>query len=180
MREIILEFFKLLNEQTKEFVTQIELEPIRIKEDTYITGIKRIGISFFQMHIQNIKHIMLKTNEFTMERALKSEPEEEIWLDIDLIDKDTVNLAFNEIKNKFQQLKTFHVLKMEYRDKTISTADYITHEEIIIFQDKKLACKTAIKKRKQTTSLKTKFLLFGENNIIQKITDEEFAEAAMI
>ena len=185
LRQAIVDYFNYLGEITHLFITGIEVKPISIKKDMYITGFRRIGLTFIEAHVQHIKRIILKTTDYTMEMPLKSEAEEEIWMDIELLSKDIVKSTFNHLKNYASKLNEFEILTMEYRDIT-NNSDYVTHEENIIFDDKKVACKTAIKKRKTTSSMKTKFTHYGNNtnNMIQigthKLTDEEFAETALI
>ena len=185
LRQAIVDYFNYLGEITNLFITGIEVKPISIKKDMYITGFRRIGLTFIEAHVQHIKRIILKTTDYTMEMPLKSEAEEEIWMDIELLSKDIVKSTFNHLKNYVTKLDGFDILTMEYRDIT-NNSDYVTHEENVIFDDKKVACKTAIKKRKTTTNVKTKFTHYGNNtnNMIQigthKLTDEEFAETALI
>lgn len=186
LRQAIVDYFNYLGEITHLFITGIEVKPISIKKDMYITGFRRIGLTFIEAHVQHIKRIILKTTDYTMEMPLKSEAEEEIWMDIELLSKDIVKSTFNHLKNYVSKLNGFEILTMEYRDKTDNDSDYVTHEENVIFDDKKVACKTAIQKRKTTSSIKTKFTHYGNNtnNMIQigthKLTDEEFAETALI
>jgi len=185
LRQAIVDYFNYLGEITNLFITGIEVKPISIKKDMYITGFRRIGLTFIEAHVQHIKRNIFKTTDYTMEMPLKSEAEEEIWMDIELLSKDIVKSTFNHLKNYVTKLDSFEILTMEYRDIT-NNSDYITHEENVIFDDKKVACKTAIKKRKTTTNMKTKFTHYGNNtnNMIQigthKLTDEEFAETALI
>lgn len=185
LRQAIVDYFNYLGEITHLFITGIEVKPISIKKDMYITGFRRIGLTFIEAHVQHIKRIILKTTDYTMEMPLKSDAEEEIWMDIELLSKDIVKSTFNHLKNYVSKLNGFEILTMEYRDIT-NNSDYVTHEENVIFDDKKVACKTAIKKRKNTSSMKTKFTHYGNNtnNMIQigthKLTDEEFAETALI
>lgn len=179
MRQAIVDYFNYLGETTNQFITGIEVKPISIKKDMYITGFRRIGLTFIEAHVQHIKRLMVRTNDYMMEIPLKSDPEEEMWMDIELLSKDVVKSTFNHLKNYVSKLNGFEILTMEYRDKTFNDADYVTHEETIIFDDKRTACKTAIKKRKDVTSIKTKFTRYGGQVETHKLTDEEFAEAAM-
>ena len=95
----LVEFFKYLNQVTDMFVTGIEVAPIRIKKDMYITGFRRIGLSFIEAHVKHIKQLMVKTNEFSMEMPLKETPEEEMWIDTDLLAPGIVRGAFNDLRN---------------------------------------------------------------------------------
>lgn len=181
LKEDIIQFFSFLSKQTNQFITAIELEPIKIKENMYISGFKRNSLIYIQAHVQSIETYTIKNNDFSMEIKRKTEPKEEIWMDIELLSQDVVNVALNAIKQQFRQLTSYDVLKMEYREKTTHDTDYIIKEEIIIFTNKQQACKTAIKKRKECTQIRTKFMHYGlpQTTTVKTVTDEEFAEMEM-
>lgn len=183
MREDIIDYFNYLSALTQEHITSFELTPIRIQENMYISGFRRRGIGTIEAHVQHIEHFVIKNSEFSMEVRRKTEPTAELWMDVDLLNKETVRTAFNDLKNDFYHLSTFDILHMEYREKTNSTSDYVTKEENIIFANKQLACRTVIKKRKDCISIKTKFTHFGNGqkqpSITTPMTDEEFAEMEM-
>ena len=179
----LVEFFKYLNQVTDMFVTGIEVAPIRIKKDMYITGFRRIGISFIEAHVKHIKQLMIKTNEFSMEMPLKETPEEEMWIDTDLLALGIVRGAFNDLRNYFFQLKGFEIAQIQYKLKS-EPDNLCSQEEVIIYDNKRIACRETIAKRKLCTQFKSHFSHFGgkvENGKPQyqkALTDEEIAEMA--
>lgn len=176
MKQNIIEFFNYLNTITKQYITAIELTPIRIQENMYISGFRKNGVGIIETHVQHIEHFIIKNSEFSMEVRRKTEPTAELWMNIELLNKDVINTTFNTLKNNLTQLTTFHILHMEYREKTDNNTDYITKEENIIFDNKQMACRTAIKKKNNTQTFKMKFIQFPTQNKNIIITDEEFAE----
>jgi hypothetical protein len=179
----LVEFFKYLNQVTDMFVTCIEVAPIRIKKDMYITGFRRIGLSFIEAHVKHIKQLMIKTNEFSMEMPLKETAEEEMWIDTDLLAPGIVRGAFNDLRNYFFQLKGFEIAQIQYKLKS-EPDNLCSQEEVIIYDNKRIACKETIAKRKLCTLFKSHFSNFGENAIDgnkqykKALTDEEIAEMA--
>ena len=179
----IFDFFKYLNQLTEQFITGIEVSPIRIKRDMYITGFRRIGLSFIEAHVKHIKQLMVKTNEYSMEMPLKETPEAEMWIDIDLLSKETIRNAFNDLRNHFFKLKGFVIVQTNYKLKS-EPDNLCSQEEVIIYDNKRVACKETIAKRKLCTLFKSHFSNFGENTIDgnkqykKALTDEEIAEMA--
>lgn len=177
----LVEFFKYLNQVTDMFVTGIEVAPIRIKKDMYITGFRRIGISFIEAHVKHIKQLMIKTNEFSMEMPLKETPEEEMWIDTDLLAPGIVRGAFNDLRNYFFQLKGFEIAQIQYKLKS-EPDNLCSQEEVIIYDNKRIACRETIAKRKLCSLFKSLFIHWGgkieEKQPQHALTDEEIAEMA--
>ena len=180
----INDFFKYLNESLDKFVTGIEVKPIRIKKDMYITGFRRDGISQFEAHVKRIKQLLIKTNDYTMEMPLKDTPEAEMWIDVELLSPQTVREAFNDLRNHFFTLKGFVIAELNYRLKN-ETDNYSSHDETIIYDIKRTAAKETIAKRKLCSVFKSKFINWGELDKTENkekqytISDEEFADMAL-
>lgn len=179
----LVEFFRYLNQVTDMIVTGIEVAPIRIKKDMYITGFRRIGISLIEAHVKHIKPLMLKTNENSMEMLLKDTPEEEMWIDTDLLAPVIVRGAFNDLRNYFFQLKGFEIAQIQYKLKS-EPDNLCSQEEVIIYDNKRIACRETIAKRKLCTQFKSHFSHFGgkvedgKPQYQKALTDEEIAEMA--
>ena len=179
----LVEFFKYLNQITDMFVTGIEVAPIRIKKDMYITGFRRIGVLFIEAHVKRIKQLMVKTNEYSMEMPLKETPESEMWIDTDLLSQETIRNAFNDLRNHFFKLKGFVIVQTNYKLKS-EPDNLCSQEDVIIYDNKRAACKETIAKRKLCTLFRSDFTNFGENTIDgnkqykKALTDEEIAEMA--
>jgi len=180
----INEFFKYLNELLDKFVTGIEVKPIRIKKDMYITGFRRDGIAQFEAHVKHIKQLLIKTDDYTMEMPLKETPEAEMWIDVELLSPQTVREAFNDLRNYFFTLKGFVIAELNYRLKN-ETDNYSLHDETIIYDVKRTAAKETIAKRKFCSVFKSSFTNWGKLNGVESkekqptISDEEFADMAL-
>ena len=180
----INEFFKYLNELLDKFVTGIEVKPIRIKQDMYITGFRKNGITQFEAHVKHIKQLLIKTDDYTMDMPLKDTPEAEMWIDIELLSPQTVREAFNDLRNYFFTLKGFVIAELNFRFKN-ETDNYSLHEETIIYDVKRTACRETIAKRKFCSVFKSNFINWGKLNGAENkekqptISDEEFADMAL-
>lgn len=178
----IIDFFKLVDEMTNTYITCVELKPMKVKDDIYITGFKRKGIGEIYVHLKEIKQINIKAEGYSMALPLREDADAEMWVKGDILSDDTIRGAFNDIRNHFFQLKSFVIANLSYRHKTNSTSDYVMTEESIIYENKTQACKETIKKRKKYTMFKTKFINWGDGDSTSdtsSMTDEEFAAAAM-
>lgn len=179
----LVEFFKYLNQVTNMFVTGIEVTPIRIKKDMYITGFRRTCISLIEAHVKHIKQLMIKTNEFSMEMPLKETAEEEMWIDTSLLAPEVVRGAFNDLRNYFFQLKGFEITQIQYKLKS-EPDNLCSREEVIIYDNKRVAVRETIAKRKLCSLFKPHFSHFGEEvkdgkpQYQKALTDEEIAEMA--
>ena len=179
----LVEFFKYLNQVTDMFVTGIEVAPIRIKKDMYITGFRRIGLSFIEAHVKHIKQLMIKTNEFSMEMPLNETAEEEMWIDTDLLAPGIIRGAFNDLRNYFFQLKGFEIAQIQYKLKS-EPDNLCSQEEVIIYDNKRVAARETIAKRKLCSLFKSHFSHFGgkvedgKPQYQKALTDEEIAEMA--
>lgn len=181
----INEFFRYLNELLDKFVTGIEVKPIRIKKDMYITGFRRDGITQFEAHVKHIKQLLIKTDDYTMEMPLKSTPEAEMWIDVELLSPQTVREAFNDLRNYFFTLKGFVIAELNFRLKN-ETDNYSLHDETIIYDAKGTAAKETIAKRKFCSVFKSSFTNWGKLNGVENkekqpiISDEEFADMPLL
>lgn len=180
----INEFFRYLNELLDKFVTSIEVKPIRIKKDMYITGFRKNGITQFEAHVKHIKQFLIKTDDYTMEMPLKSTPEAEIWIDVELLSPQTVREAFNDLRNYFFTLKGFVIAELNFKLKN-ETDNYSLHDETIIYDSKRTACREIIAKKKFCSVFKSNFINWGKLNGVENkkkqyaISDEEFADMAL-
>ena len=180
----INDFFKYLNGLLDKFVTGIEVKPIRIKKDMYITGFRKNGITQFEAHVKHIKQLLIKTDGYTMEMPLKDTPEAEMWIDIELLSPQTVREAFNGLRNYFFTLKGFVIAELNFRFKN-ETDNYSLHDEIIIYDAKRTAAKETIAKRKFCSVFKSSFTNWGKLDGVENkekqptISDEEFADMAL-
>jgi len=160
-KQEIVKIFVELQKQIKQNITTIQLiTPIKIKENLYINGIRNITVTNTEIKLLNIHN-----NENI-----------EMWVSTDIIQNDLLTLIIYNIKQQIIQIlqENYTILIIQYREHTQKNTDYVTHEEIILFQNKNIAIKETIKIRRKYLQTKTKFI---HKNII---TDEEFAEKELM
>ena len=180
----IIEYFRFLDELLSTTVKQVEVKPIRIKTDMYITGFKRININQVEAHVKRIKTINLKIDEHVYQPMLKDTAEEEMWIDVELMSAETIRSAFNDLRNYFFTLKGFEIANLKYRLKS-EPDNLCSHEETIIYDDKKMACRETIAKRKLCTMFQSKFTHWGTGSGTRQavhqysMSDEDFADMAL-
>lgn len=172
----IIDFFRYLNQLTDKFITAIELKPINVKDDIYISGFRRVNLTQIEIHIKRLKQHTIKTNNNTIEINNNDNPIESIWLNVELVSKLMLRIAFNQLRENFFKLNTFQIAELTYKIKQNDN----TQEEIIIYEDKRTACKETIMKRKNAAAFKSNFIHWGTKQILQPttttITDEDFAD----
>lgn len=176
----IIDFFGYMSDLTEHYITSIEVRPIRIKENLYVTGLRRRGLGIVEVHLKDIKKVQLALDGYEMEYPLKQEPDGDLWIEADMLANTTLTTLFNYVKNKFLSLKEFTVAELMYRLKTRSSSDYVMKEEVTVYEDKRLACREVITKRRGCESFKSKFHHFGGTaQQEKKINDLEFAESEL-
>lgn len=174
----ITDFLKLASDMTNSYITCIEVKPVRMKDNVFISGFRRHSLGIIDFHLKEIKYTRLNADGYTMD--IPQDADNEMWVRGDMLSDDTIRAAFNEIRNQFFKLKSFTIAELTYREKTANKSDYVMTEENIIYESKAQACKETIKKRKHCLNFKTKFVNWSEHTSnMDNMTDEEFAAAAM-
>ena len=164
----IIELFNFANELTKLFITQMELTPIHLTNDIYLSGFRLVSYDKVEAHLKKIKTIKLDNGEnidvndscYTttpIEEMWTTLPIEEMWTTLDLIDFTTISTAFSEFKTNFFKLKGFDVVTLEYKEEGKPLEKYA-----VIYDNKRVACKTTLEFKKTHRNTIHKFLHFGE------------------
>ena len=118
-----------------------------------------------------------------MEMPLKETAEEEMWIDTDLLAPGIVRGAFNGLRNYFFQLKEFEIAQIQYKLKS-EPDNLCSREDVIIYDNKRVAARETIAKRKLCIKFKSHFSHFGgkvedgKPQYQKALTDEEIAEMA--
>lgn len=175
----ILEFFNTLSEGLDTWITRIELWPIVIKRDFYLSGFRRIGVGRIEAHLLRIEKIGIESSaDGKSKTLLASNPTEEMWVETDLLDASFLTIVAAKLMSDFLKLDGYEILHIEYRDKN-NSGNYATQEEDIIFSDKRKACKEALAYRKKYSICKTSFKHMGEKATVEhEPTDIEIATCA--
>ena len=178
----ILSFFNNVADLTNDYVDRIELEPIKLYVNFYITGLKRnfYYATSIEAHVKELRKLQLKTNTTATTNNEDGyyfmEADNDLWMPIAMLSEKLTQNTLNEFMENFDKVNEFHVLDVKYKIK----GDNNTHMETILYQNKRTACKDAIKFRKENEQCSTKFHTFiNENCKEHKLTDFEILTAAI-
>jgi hypothetical protein len=176
----IMTFFNNACDLTSDYVDRIEINPIRLYGNIYITGFKRGFVygSTVDAHIKELRRIQVKTNTAIgdEEGYYFMEPDNEMWIPCVMLSEELLKIAFKQFKECFESIKEFHVLDVQYKEKGVEKH----HSETIYYQNKRTGCKDAIKFRKDFEQCSTKFRIFNKEGVeTHKQTDFEILTAAV-
>ena len=167
---------------TGGYVDRVEMYPIHIEGKTYLCGIKQADESTY-LHLKEYDLEDVGNNA----SVLREKPQSSIWVDTDvintelLIDNESLQSALEEFKNVFYMLNDFIIANISYVLKDTTNIN----NETVIYEDKKLACKDIIEKRKVCSSIKSKLTSWGDTassptknkdltSSVKTISDEDF------
>lgn len=177
----IIDFLEGIDDSINDFADRIEIEPIRLSSDTYLTGFKRLPFAYnvLEAHVKEINTI--KTNIDGDIRYILAEPSGEVWFNCNMFADSTLKHAFNEVKETFKKCDTFHLMTVDYMEKGSSIKKSIN----ILYQNKRAACKEALQLKKIYDNVKVKFQVYKINvdgeweEADREPTDFEIATAAV-
>ena len=152
------------------------------KKEKVITGLKRnfYYTTSIEAHVKELRKLQLKTNTTATTNNEDGyyfmEADNDLWMPIAMLSEKLTQNTLNEFMENFDKVNEFHVLDVKYKIK----GDNNTHMETILYQNKRTACKDAIKFRKENEQCSTKFHTFiNENCKEHKLTDFEILTAAI-
>ena len=175
----IMSFFNNACDLTSDYVDRIEIDPIRLYANIYLTGFKRTFAfgSTISVHIKELRRIQIKTDAVASDEEgyYFMEPDSEIWLPCSMLDEEMLRIAFKQFESAFKKINEFHVLDVQYKEK----GKEAHHSETIYYQHKRSGCKDAMKYRKEFEQCSTKFRMFTrEGHKTQKEKDFEILTSA--
>ncbi len=169
----ILKFFEYLDGITNMTITSIELKPIKIKDDTYISGFKLIGEDIIEAHIKRFKTATTNANGRDEETILKDPPSTSMWLNIALLTQEAIQLSFNGMRDNFYGLKNYEIIDIAY---TRHHDHNRTYTETIIYDDKRTAYKDIIEKRRNCYTFQQKIIHWNGTTDKRQPTAEELID----
>lgn len=169
----VFEFLEEIDDMVEDFVDKIEVDPIRLTANTYITGIRRSSFSYIDMefHVKEVRTIKLPdiNKKITDDGGLYMlEPDGEMWMHVELFAEGIIKGVLNKLRENFKTMKTFHVVELRYKDKNGIKSFYQT----VLYQNKKVACKEILKLKKKYDDVKWKF---QEYNAVENDNDDELS-----
>jgi hypothetical protein len=176
----IMTFFNNACDLTADYVDRVEINPIRLYGNIYITGFKRGFVygSTIDAHIKELRRIQIKTDIAASDEEgyYFMEPDNEMWLPCVMLSEELLKIAFKQFTEEFNKIKEFHVLDVQYKEK----GKEVHHSETIYYQHKRTGCKDAMKYRKEFEQCSIKFRIFNREGVeTNKQTDFDILTAAV-
>jgi len=176
IQEIIMAFFDYLNDTTNEEVTQIELNPLFFEYGLHISGFRKQGHDEIEAHLKRLKPIRNSkelSDSFADYFKYTTEPIEEMWINVKLLNAQKLSPLFIEFKDEFFKMNSYELAKITFKDEHMTMFETIG----VIFESKRNACKYTLNFRKLHKSVSQKFLHFGEIET-QEITELDIVTSA--
>lgn len=154
----ILNFFDNLDEIFNNFVDRVEMSPVPLTPNVYLSGFKRSfnNAASIQAHlkqINNIKLIDTKTSPTTEGGWNLMDNDGEIYLNTYAISQTLLDEAVTKFIGNYKDIKTVHIGTTKWKDNT----DTYTQTEVTLYENKKVACKEALNFRKLHQNVSTTF-----------------------
>lgn len=161
----ISDFLEEIDDAIGDYVDRVELEPIRLNNNTYITGFRRNSFTYtdIEAHVKEIRKLKLHTLNASItdeDGFYMMEPDGEMWMHVDMLSEKVIRNAFEEFKSNFEKLTTFHVMNVKYKEKG-SKAIRI---ETLLFKNKRVACKQGLLLKKKYDEVTFKFTEYVKVN----------------
>ena len=169
LTEKIISFFDNIDDMLNNYVDKVELTPVQITSTAYITGFKRSLSNFvsLEVHIKEIRKVKLEGIHTSITDDggwYMMEPDGEVWVNSMMLSEKALETALQQFTKKMGELKSFHVMLSKWKD----DGDNFPHIETSVFEDKKVACKEALKMRKKHKNVSNKFEMYNnQGELIQ-------------
>ena len=161
----LMTIFEDIDQIINNYIDKVEINPILIKDDTYVCGIQRTLTQndTVLIHIKQIKTIKLNNNENNNTETLYMiEPYTDMYIDATLIEQNIIQQIITEIKNIINNITEIVLAITKYKDKQ----DTYSHIIITAYQNKKIACKDILRFRKIHQNVTTKFETYNKQGQI--------------
>ena len=154
----IITFFDNIDDMLNNFIDSVELTPVQITSTAYITGFRRSQSNYtsVDVHIKEIRKVKLNGIHTSITDDggwYMMEPDGEIWVNSSMITDKALETALEQFKKKMGELKSFHIMLSKWKDE----GDNFSHVEVALFENKRVACKEALKMRKKHKGVSNKF-----------------------
>ena len=180
----IMTFFDNIDDMLNNFIDRMELTPVQITTNLYITGFKRSQTDYtsLDVHIKEIKKVKLNNIHASITDEggwYMMEPDNEMWLNCSVLNEKLLQTALDKFITTFGNLNTFHIMLTKWKDDN----DSFPHVEVALFENKRVACKEALAMRKKHKNVTTKFEMYNkqgeliDKNAIHEPTDFELVTA---
>ena len=180
----ILTFFDNIDDMINNFIDRMELTPVQVTNNLYITGFRRSQTNYtsVDVHLKQIRKIKLDNIHASITDEggwYMMEPDAEMWVNASVLNEKLLQTALDKFITTFGNLNTFHIMLTKWKDEN----DNFPHVEVSLFENKRVACKEALKIRKTHENVTNKFEMYNkqgeliDNNTINEPTDFELVTA---
>lgn len=166
---VLTDIFYGFHVESKLSITRIEVNPIKLNGDVYVTGIeKRQALFFFHLKESQTKNPQ-KAEELATNYG-------DVWVCMDAFSSFAIDRVVNGFRKQCEELPTLYLQYLSYRTEGNSALQ----EEWSLYASKKIALKDALECRKRRKDVKMKCSLYrsSESEEQKHYTDEELASMA--
>jgi hypothetical protein len=159
----IMTFFDNIDDMLNNFVDRVELTPVQITSTLYITGFRRSQSNFtsIDVHLKEIRKVKLENTHTAITDDggwYMMEPDGEMWVNSSVLSEQILKLGLDKFITTFGNLNSFHLMLTKWRD----DGDTLSHVEVALFENKRVACKEALAIRKIHKNVTTKFEMYNK------------------
>lgn len=181
LRDIVLmkcsEIIQFIEETTgEEKLTQLEISPVPFSdENIYLTGF-RVDTPTPYFHLKTMRKLKLFGQNSSSKQQMEyymMNPDSEMWIDCEALDSNIISDAISQLKKKLFKTTALDIMHITYRE---NGEDVERH---IAYDSRRIACKEAMSMRKRYDTLHFHFTKVGNKESTHKMTDLEFATAAL-
>lgn len=168
----IMTFFDNIDDMLNNFVDRVELTPVAVGNNVYITGFKRSSNSYtnVEVHLKRIKKIKLDNTQTSITDEggwYMMEPDEEMWVDSSLLSNTILQAALDAFITNYGKLNSLHLMLTKWKDEN----DTFFHVEVALFENKRVACKEALAIRKIHKNVTNKFEIYNKEGDLISFTE---------
>lgn len=160
----IMTFFDNIDDMLNNFIDKMELTPVQVTNNLYITGFQRSQTNYtsVDVHIKQIKKVKLDNIHASITDEggwYMMEPDAEMWVNASVLRENLLQTALDEFIETFGNLNSFHLMLTKWKD----DGDSFPHVQVALFENKRVACKEALAMRKKHKNVTTKFEMYNKN-----------------
>lgn len=159
----IISFFDSIDDTINNFIDRIELTPVQVSENLYVTGFRRsqTNCNSVDVHLKQIRKVKLDNLHASITDDggwYMMEPDSEMWVSSSVLSETTLSFALNKFITTYANLNSFHVMLSKWKDKS----DTFNCVEVSLYENKRVAYKEALALRKLHTNVTTKFEMYNK------------------
>jgi hypothetical protein len=170
----IMSFFDNIDDMLNNFIDRMELTPVQVATNLYVTGFRRSQTNYtsIDVHLKQIRKVKLDNIHASITDEggwYMMEPDEEMWVNSSVLSEDVLKMALEKFIATYGNLQSFHLMLTKWKDE----GETYHHIEVSLFENKRVACKEALKLRKKHQNVSTKFEMYNKEGELMEGTTTE-------